>query len=159
MRTERLKLKDPVTKREKSVPFGSHTQVKVIKSKIDAKQGQTADIFIRFGQGIDDIYTTIEAGVAHKVIKKTGAFFELDGEKYQGREKLRKFLMGSQAALDGLQATVLKAIRLQAEVDPDVDLGVVEDEVDALLTSSFGADEDRDDEAHTPVEVELEDEE
>ena len=158
IRSERIKFKDPVTKKEKSAPFGSHTQVKVVKSKIDAKQGQTADIFIRFGQGIDDIYTLIEAGVAHRIVKKTGAFFELDNQKHQGRERLRAFLMADKAALSKLQDAVLKSIRTQAEVDPETEaeMAMGEDEVDALIASSFGSDDGDETASGVPEEVELE---
>lgn len=159
IRTERIVFKDPVTKKEKKVPFGSHTQVKVVKSKIDAKQGQTADIFIRYGQGIDDLYTIIESGVAHKVIKKTGTFLELDGHKFQGREKLRAFLMNDAAAVESLQGTVLKAIRSHAEVDPDAEAEVdAEDDdlaVDALISSSMGSGEEDEDDSDVPEEVDL----
>src|SRR5690606_4728273 len=158
IRSERIKFKDPVTKKEKSAPFGSHTQVKVVKSKIDAKQGQTADIFIRFGQGIDDIYTLIEAGVAHRIVKKTGAFFELDNQKHQGRERLGAFLMADKAALSKLQDAVLKSIRTQAEVDPETEaeMAMGEDEVDALIASSFGSDDGDETASGVPEEVELE---
>src|SRR5262245_43663939 len=161
IRSERVKYKDPVTKKEKNAPFGSHTQVKVVKSKIDAKQGQAVDIFIRFGKGIDDVYTMIESGVAHRLIKKTGAFFELGEQKFQGREKLRAFLEGDKAALDELKHAVLKAVRSQAEDDPITQGGLVteEDEVDALIAASLGSEADAEDEqSPPPEEVELEDE-
>lgn len=159
IRTERIKLKDAISKKEKNIPFGSHTQVKVVKSKVDAKQGQTADIFIRYGKGIDDIYTLIESGAAHRVIKKTGAFFELDGQKYQGRERLRAYLEADKTALQALQAAVVKAIRQQAEIDPDTEaeMAMGEDEVDALIASSLGGDDD-DYTVDAPEEVELESE-
>lgn len=157
IRSERIKFKDPVSKKEKNAPFGSHTQVKVVKSKVDAKQGQTADIFIRYGQGIDDLYTLIESGAAHRVIKKTGAFFEYDGQKYQGREKLRTFLMSDKGALETLQAAVLKAIRMQAEADPEAEaeLAIGDDaEIDALIASSMGSDDD-DYNVSEPEDVEI----
>lgn len=161
IRTERIKLKDVVSKKEKNIPFGSHTQVKVVKSKVDAKSGQTAEIFIRYGKGIDDIYTLIESGAAHRVIKKTGAFFEVDGQKYQGRERLRSYLEADKAALQALQAAVVKAIRQQAEIDPDTEaeMAMGEDEVDALIASTFGAERDEDiDDNPEVVEVEVESE-
>jgi recombination protein RecA len=157
IRSERIKFKDPISKKEKNAPFGSHTQVKVVKSKVDAKQGQTADIFIRYGRGIDDLYTLIESGVAHKLVKKTGAFFELDGQKYQGRERLRVFLEADKRAREALHAAVLKSIRMQAEIDPETEAEMAmgeDEEVDALIASSFGA-EDDDTAAGSPEEVEL----
>lgn len=156
IRTEQISIRDPMTQKEKKAPFGTHTQVKVIKSKIDAKQGQTADIFIRFGQGIDDVYSTIESGVAHHLIKKGGATYDLNGRKFQGREKLRAFLLEDQKAFSELQGAVLEAIRSKAEDDPTLAVQAGEDEVDAIISSSFGMEED-DDAASDPEEVELED--
>lgn len=158
IRAERLKMRDPMTQKEKNVPFGSHTQVKVVKSKIDAKQGQTSDIFIRFGQGIDDVYSTLESGVAHRLIKKGGATYELNGQKFQGREKLRAHLLENKAAFDALQTAVLHSIRAMATVDPNVDAGLSEDdEVDAIISSSFGGEADYED-AEPTEEVDLEEE-
>lgn len=161
LRSERIVYKDPVSKKEKKAPFGSHTQVKVVKSKIDAKQGQTADIFIRFGQGIDDLYTIIEAGVAHRLIKKNGAFFEYDGQRYQGRERLRAFLLNDKTALEKLQRTVLGMIRSQAEVDPEaaaeMEAGDGDFEVDALLANSLESEEETSD-SDVPEEVDIESE-
>lgn len=159
IRSERLKMRDPMTQKEKNVPFGSHTQVKVVKSKIDAKQGQTSDIFIRYGQGIDDVYSTLESGVAHRLIRKGGATYELNGQKFQGREKLRAFLLDNRAAFDALQAAVLQSIRSMAVVDPNANASQSEeDEVDAIISSSFGSEEDSYGEEEPTEEVELEEE-
>lgn len=156
IRTEQISIRDPMTQKEKKAPFGSHTQVKVIKSKIDAKQGQTADLFIRFGQGIDDVYSTIESGVAHHLIKKGGAMYELGGRKFQGREKLRAFLLEDQEAFTRLQSGVLDAIRSKAETDPTLLVQSEEDEVDAIISSSFGSGEDDEGPSAEPEEVDLE---
>lgn len=152
IRTERIAIKDAVTKKEKKIPFGSHTQVKVVKSKIDAKQGQTADIFIRYGKGIDDYYTVIEAAVAHKLVKKSGAFFEFQGQKFQGRDKFRTFLVDNATILKSLEDAVLKAVRSQAEDVPEAE---EMDDVDSVLTSAFGTG-DEDEESELAEEIELE---
>ena len=154
IRSEYIEIKDPLTHKPQKRPYGNHTQVKVIKSKVDAKQGHTCDIFIRFGHGIDDYYSMIETGVAHKVVKKGGAFFEFEGHRFQGREQFRKFLMENAQVFQALQAQVLGAIRRQAE-----DVEMPEEEVDDLL-SSIQASEEEDPEAspsEEPDEVSLDD--
>lgn len=153
IRTERISIKDPVTKREKKIPFGSHTQVKVIKSKVDAKQGQTADIFIRYGKGIDDYYTVIEAAVAHRLVKKSGAFFEFQGHKFQGRDKFRAYLISNEDVLKSLEDAVLKAVRSQAEDAPEEE---EIDDVEAVLTSALGSGEEEEEEAEEVVTEEVE---
>lgn len=156
LRTEKIVTRDPITKKEKKIPFGTHTQVRVIKSKVDAKGGQSTDIFIRYGQGIDDLYTMIESGVAHRIIKKTGSFFELGEQKFQGREKLRQFLLSNKTALDELQAAVLTAIRSEAVDDPNVEMSE-DDEVDAAIASTLGSD-DEFEESGEAEDVDLEEE-
>lgn len=157
IRTERLSIKDPVTKREKKIPFGSHTQVKVIKSKVDAKQGQTADIFIRYGKGIDNHYTVIEAAVAHRLVKKAGAFYEYQGQKYQGRDRFRDYLIANAEILKSLEEAVLKAVRSQAEDAPAEE---EIDDVEAVLTSALGSgdyEEESDEVVTEEVDIEVDD--
>jgi len=131
--SEYLEVKDSLSREKRRVPFGNKTLVKVIKSKVDAKQGHSCNIFIRYGQGIDDYYTMIESGVAHKVVKKSGAYYEFEGQNIQGREKFRRFLMSDPKSFQRLRAGVLKAIRAQAT---DVDLEEDDADVDDLLTSA-----------------------
>lgn len=153
--SEYLEIKDPLTKEKRRAPFGNKTIVKVIKSKVDAKQGHTCNIFIRFGQGIDDYYSMIESGVAHKIVKKSGAFFEFEAQKFQGREKFRKFLMADQKAFKTLRNAVLKSIRAQAQdMEPEED---VPDDVDELLATTLGED-DYPEAVETPEETVLDDE-
>lgn len=114
IRAEALEKKNKFTGKTTRVPYGNHTQVKVIKSKIDAKQGQTADIFIRFGQGIDDALSLIEAGVNHKFVEKSGAWYEYQGERFQGREGLRAALNSNPAMFQELRKQVLKSAQAGA---------------------------------------------
>lgn len=94
IKSEFIERPDPITGKKRRYPFGNVTIVKVVKSKVDAKQGHTTNIFIRYGYGIDDYLSIIEAGVTYKLIKKQGAYFEYKDHRFQGKEKFRKFLMG-----------------------------------------------------------------
>jgi recombination protein RecA len=116
IKTERLasKHKDAMTGKEVSLPYGNLTQVKLVKSKVDGKQGYTTEIFIRFNYGIDDYYSLIEAAVSVGVIKKRGAFYEFSGSAYQGRDKLRKHLMSNKAEFQELRTKVLAAVHADA---------------------------------------------
>lgn len=98
IKSEFIERNDPITGKKRRYPFGNVTIVKVVKSKVDAKQGHTTNIFIRYGYGIDDYLSIIEAGVTYKLIKKQGSYFEYKDHRFQGKEKFRKFLMeeGSQ---------------------------------------------------------------
>lgn len=93
IKSEFIERNDPITGKKRRYPFGNVTIVKVVKSKVDAKQGHTTNIFIRYGYGIDDFLSIIEAGVTYKLIKKQGSYFEYKDHRFQGKEKFRKFLM------------------------------------------------------------------
>ncbi len=155
IRTERLpgKKKDPLTGREVTLPYGNLTQVKLVKSKVDGKQGFTTEIFIRFNHGIDDHYSLIEAGVATKVVTKSGAFYEYSGQRYQGRDKLRRYLMDNPKAFSELRIKVLSRVRDDANGSED-ELKDTEDD-DIILFE--GGDEESEGSTVTPEEVTAED--
>lgn len=129
IRSEGKKRKDPMTGAEKFFSFGNHTQVKLIKSKIDGKQGHASDIFIRFNYGIDNYYSLIEAAAANKLVRKSGAFFEYEGQKFQGRDKFKELLVAKPAMFNDLRSKLLKAVR-----DPSMETPELEDE-DELLAN------------------------
>ncbi len=132
IRGEVMEKKSKITGKVLKVPYGSHTQVKVVKSKIDAKQGQTGDVFIRFGVGIDDHFSVIEAGVTNKLVKRDGAWYSYNGERYQGREGFRNFLKTDDKVFAQLRKDVMFAMHSGA-----VDSQAPEDE-DEFETLSVG---------------------
>jgi len=120
IREESIKKKDPITGKERKFPYGNHTQVKVVKNKVDARQGYTADIFIRFGYGIDEFYSVIEAGVNSKIIQRDGSWFIYNKERFQGREKFRLFLKEHPEAFNQIRNRVLQVTANSiTEVLPD----------------------------------------
>ena len=124
---------DPLTKKKVRKPYGNKTQVKVIKSKVDAKQGHTAEIFIRFGQGIDDYYSIISTGLSYGIIKKGGSYYDYGDHHIQGREKFRSLLMDNPKLFEEVREKILKAIRSQASDAIIEDEN--EDELEDLITS------------------------
>jgi recombination protein RecA len=139
LRSDVIKRKDKVSGKDRSYPYGNHTQVKVVKSKVDAKQGHTGDIFIRFGFGIDDIHSIIEGGVSNKIIKKSGPMYEYAGQKFKGKERLRAFLVGDPKVTMDLRKTVLEAIRAMDTI-PDEDLAE-DDEIAMGIEMESGSDD------------------
>lgn len=143
IRSEYVKRKDPSTGKEKSYPYGNLTQVKIVKTKVVGNQGDTAPIFIRYGFGLDDIYSLIEVGKGNRIIRQEGAFLTFDGERWQGKDKLRAYLLSSPTTLAKLRQEVIESLAASA-VKPirDEDLNK-EDEVVEMLQNQFG-DEDND---------------
>lgn len=127
---------DKVTGQKKKYPYGNHTIVKVIKNKMDGKQGHATNIFIRFGQGIDEQYSLISAAISNKLIKKSGTWLELGSERFQGREQLRTHLKSNPQAFDALRGRVLNAI--QASAEELAEEVTEEDAIKADFEASFG---------------------
>lgn len=142
IRKESTKRKDTVTGQEVNSPYGTITQVKVVKNKIDAKSGQSHNIFIRYGYGIDEIYSLIEAGVFYKFIKKSGAFYEYAEENYQGREKLRTYFIKHPESFAELREKIKLQISGLAGDDPGEIEEEDESEDDLLLDSAAASSSD-----------------
>jgi recombination protein RecA len=111
IKAESVKKRDPLTGKSRTYPYGNHTQVKLVKSKVDGKQGFTTDIFIRFNYGIDDYYSLIEAAVSHKIVSKSGAQYKLGDQSFRGRENLRKYLVENDKVFGNLRDKVLASVR------------------------------------------------
>lgn len=142
VRAEVIERIDPMTGRKKRYPYGNVTNVKVVKSKIDAKQGHSTQIFIRYGTGIDDHFSIIETGVAQRLVRKEGTFYTLDKERFRGRDALRKYLIDNPTVYDGLRVKLAQLVNAGAVVveDPDenelatFDLDAVDDDDAEALT-------------------------
>lgn len=145
IREEVIEKKDPITGKERKFPYGNHTQVKVVKNKMDARQGYTTDIFIRFGYGIDEFYSVIEAGVNSKVIKKKGAMYTYGGEEFRGREKFRLFLKEHPDVFKRVRDSVLQwSANSVKEMMPDEEELDEVEALDVIAKQAFGDDEDSD---------------
>lgn len=153
IKSETVMRKDKFTGVEAKVPFGNVTRVKVVKNKLDGKEGHSTEIFIRFGFGIDELYSMIEAGITNKLIKKDSGWFTYKGERFQGREKLRVYLKENPKVYHVLREEVLSIIQSSAIVT-DEEL----DEADQLvLGMEANADDDEDDDEPEDAEVTEED--
>lgn len=150
MGSEMVEVVDKFTGKKQDFPYGNKTRVKVVKTKIDAKEGFTADIFIRFGKGIDDYYSIIEGGVTTGVIKKGGAWYSYEEHKFQGRDKFRTFLVENPKVFEDAKSKVLSAIRSDKNEpipEPNGDEAVLKS-----MEAEFGAppEDDGDDEPFDP---------
>lgn len=120
IKTESRKLKDKVTGKERTTPYGNHVQVKIVKSRVDAKQGHTGDIFIRYGVGVDDTLTLIQGCATNRLIGVAGSIFEVNGQKFKGKEDLRKYLLANEKVATELRKRLLEIIRM-SDITPDDD--------------------------------------
>jgi recombination protein RecA len=143
IKSETIKRKDPMSGREITIPFGNLTHVKIVKSKMDGKQNHTGQVFIRYGYGVDDYFSIIEAGVTNKLVKKGGAQYAFNGESFQGRDRLRKYLITNPKAFEALKADILSIVISGSKaIDPDEDLTDNDNLLETM--NKFGVDGEED---------------
>jgi recombination protein RecA len=136
-----IKKKDALTGKDISLPYGNVTKVKIVKTKIDLKQGQEGVIFIRFGQGLDDTYSIIENGIRFKQIKKEAAGWLIyDGQRYHGQETFQKVLTENPKLLAELQAKVTAAMFSTATAVNPAEQQSEDDALIAEIESDLGDD-------------------
>ena len=72
--------------------IGNKTNVKISKNKV-APPFKTAQIEIRYGEGISRLAEIVDLGVEYDLLEKSGTWFSYKGEKIgQGKENARLFL-------------------------------------------------------------------
>lgn len=163
--SDMIERKDPLTGKKRKFPYGNQTSVKVVKAKADAKQGMSANIFIRYGYGVDDVYSVIETGVVNGLVQKEGAYYAYGGERVQSRDKFRALLLANPKLYDELKTKVVNAIVSMAPTavadeelsEEDALLEGMESELDGLDVALGKTEEELVIEAEDAVEPEGED--
>jgi len=64
----KAKVWNPLTKQNEEVPVATDVLVKNIKNKIDARQGHTGLVTIRYGVGIDEMRTMLNVAEAYNIV-------------------------------------------------------------------------------------------
>jgi recombination protein RecA len=87
--------------------------VKVVKNKL-AAPFRDAEFEILFNEGISKEGNILDLAVDEKLIRKSGAWFSLNGENMgQGREATRQFLKDNPAITEQLREQIIQARGLQ----------------------------------------------
>ena len=72
--------------------IGNRTRAKVVKNKV-ARPFREAEFDIMYGEGISRVGEIVDLGVKLEIIDKAGAWFTVDGNRIQGRDGVKEFLM------------------------------------------------------------------
>ncbi len=94
--------------------IGNRTKVKIVKSKV-APPFKEVEFDILYNEGISKLGDIIDLAVNFGIIKKSGAWFTYDEDRFQGREQLKQ----------RLQETVELANKLEREVK--IRLGLIKE--------------------------------
>jgi recombination protein RecA len=134
---ETVATKSKITGKTDKKPVNILIKATVVKNKID-KPYLAGPVYIRFGEGFDNIYSIIELSINNGTIKKSGAFLRFQkGDKVlfnaQGKESLRKLLTEDKAVFQELQESLrFKEDEQAKEESLEVEEG---DEMEQLLTN------------------------
>ena len=82
--------------------IGNRTRAKVIKNKV-APPFKEAEFDIVYGEGISKVGEVIDLGVKLEIIDKAGAWFTVNGERVQGREAVREYLLSNPDVFDKIE--------------------------------------------------------
>lgn len=94
--------------------IGSHTRAKIVKNKM-APPFREAYFDIMYGEGISRTGELIDLGVDYDLIKKGGAWFTINEERFQGRDNAKKYLAENPDVADELEAKIREAIQESRE--------------------------------------------
>jgi hypothetical protein len=114
VKSEFIERVDPITLQKKKIPYGNVVQVKAVKNKMDGKQGHTGEIFIRYGSGVDEYLSLVEAAIPRKIVIKRVSTYDFAGESFKGRDKLRTYLMSNPKAFEKLRDDVVQTLLSEA---------------------------------------------
>ncbi|HVO75546.1 MAG TPA: recombinase RecA [Ignavibacteriaceae bacterium] len=93
---------------------GNRTKVKIVKSKI-APPFKEVEFDILYNEGISKTGDLLDLAANLNVIKKSGAWFTYNDDRYQGREQFKQKLMEQQELFDRLNTDVRKKLGLIKE--------------------------------------------
>ena len=99
--------------------IGNRTRVKIVKSKV-APPFKEVEFDILYNEGISKTGDLLDLAVNQGIVKKSGAWFTYDEDRYQGREQFRQKLVELPDMYNKLQNDVKQKLGWVKEVNKDV---------------------------------------
>ncbi|TVU25753.1 hypothetical protein EJB05_28260 [Eragrostis curvula] len=96
---------------------GTQIQVRVVKNK-HAPPFRTVQLELEFGKGLSRESEIIELGCEHKLITKSGVFYHMNGQTFQGKDAIKRYLIENTDIQEGLMSMIREKI-LQKESQLD----------------------------------------
>jgi recombination protein RecA len=94
--------------------IGSETRAKVVKNKV-APPFRQAEFDILYGEGISREGEIVELGTVHRILEKTGAWYNYGKERIgQGKDNARDFLKQNPKIAQEIEARIRAAVRAAA---------------------------------------------
>jgi len=102
--------------------IGNRTKVKVVKSKV-APPFKQVEFDIYYNQGISKAGELIDIGVDKGIIKKGGAWFTYNEERFQGRDQFRRKITEDPKLLSSIEHEVKLALGMLEDDKSEADKG------------------------------------
>ncbi|GJN06648.1 hypothetical protein PR202_ga24400 [Eleusine coracana subsp. coracana] len=116
-------LKDNVGVYQSGLPFVSIIdQVKIVKNK-HAPPFRTVQLELEFGKGLSRELEIIELGCEHKLITKSGVFYHINGQTFQGKDAIKHYLTENRDVQEDLMAMIREKINeKESQLDKNEDM-------------------------------------
>jgi recombination protein RecA len=88
-----------------SEQVGNRTRAKIVKNKV-APPFREAEFDIMFGEGISRFGELVDLGVKLDIVEKSGAWYTLGEQRFQGRDNVKDYLKEHPDAADDLEAQI-----------------------------------------------------
>ena len=85
--------------------IGNRTRAKVVKNKV-APPFREAEFDIMYGEGISRVGEVVDLGVKLEVIDKAGAWFTCNGQRIQGRDGVKEYLLKNPEAMEAVEKEI-----------------------------------------------------
>lgn len=105
--------------------IGNRTKVKIVKSKI-APPFKEVEFDIIYNEGISKAGDLIDLATDKNILKKSGAWFTYNDERFQGREQLKQKMLEDNALFTSIEKEVKSALGMEkadtkpAKEEPEV---------------------------------------
>ena len=85
--------------------IGNRTRAKVVKNKV-APPFREAEFDIMYGEGISRVGEIVDLGVKLEIIDKAGAWFTVNGQRIQGRDGVKDYLLNNEEAREKVEQEI-----------------------------------------------------
>ena len=151
----KAKIWNPLLKEHEEVPIATDIMVKNIKNKIDARQGHSGLVTIRYGVGIDELRTMMNIACAYDIVKHSKNAMKQDVFEYKspnsgqlikavGIEKFRRAIQESdnKESYDNMMSACVERIMQGFRTLDDEQLSHLAEDAVSKNTASGDDDDD-----------------
>ena len=114
---------------------GNRTKIKVTKNKV-APPLKQIEFDLMYGEGFSRLGSIIDVGVEKGVISRSGAYYNLDGQRFQGKEKFKDYLKENPAKIDEIDNKIHEVLL------KGIDVNITKEEVIEEMPEDYDGSED-----------------